>query len=174
MLAVYDGCGTHYALHRDNRLEDGCLGEQIKAVQERPLCMNSRHLTMVLYLNSSEWDPADGGTLRCHLAAPRWSRQQEQGASATAGACPTECLGITGTCHLDILPAGGCLALFFSKEILHEVLPAWRRRWAMTMWVEDARIPSVDSKQYDLKFNRAADLAFVKRLLAQREGQVCS
>jgi SM-20-related protein len=34
----------------------------------------------------------------------------------------------------DVVPAGGCLVVFLSGEVPHEVLPATRERLSLTGW----------------------------------------
>ena len=36
---------------------------------------------------------------------------------------------------LTLDPVGGCLVVFRSRELLHEVLPSHHRRMAMSIWV---------------------------------------
>jgi len=64
-----------------------------------------RMVSAVLYLND-DWLPEQGGQLRMYL---------------------------DGVEH-DVLPAGGCLVVFLSGDIPHEVLPASRDRLSLTGW----------------------------------------
>lgn len=64
-----------------------------------------RTVSTVLYLNDS-WLPEYGGELRLHLEG----RQQ------------------------DVIPRAGCLVVFRSADMLHEVLPATRERLSLTGW----------------------------------------
>jgi SM-20-related protein len=66
-----------------------------------------RVVSLVLYLNEG-WKPADGGSLRLHLAA-----------------------GATQ----DVLPEAGTLVAFASDRFEHEVLPARRERLSVTGWL---------------------------------------
>ena len=69
---------------------------------------NPRQLTAILYLNRP-WEPgSDGGALRAY-----WP--------LAAGFC-------------DIVPQGGRLLLFNSRTIEHEVMNAFRPRYAITLW----------------------------------------
>lgn len=65
-----------------------------------------RAVSAVLYLNEG-WRADQGGALRLYL----------QG----------------GEVH-DVLPQAGCLAVFLSADIPHEVLPATRERLSLTGW----------------------------------------
>lgn len=65
-----------------------------------------RSISAVFYLNE-RWLPEHGGQLRLHL---------NEGQT------------------LDIEPLGGCLVVFRSADILHEVLPASRERMSLTGW----------------------------------------
>ncbi|CAK0796308.1 unnamed protein product, partial [Prorocentrum cordatum] len=70
---------------------------------------DGRALTSIVYLNGApDWSPADGGELRVF---------------------PPE-----GGPPLDFAPAGGRLVLFWADQIAHQVLPARRRRMALTYW----------------------------------------
>lgn len=64
-----------------------------------------RMVSAVLYLND-DWLPEQGGQLRMYL---------------------------DGAEH-DVLPSGGCLVVFLSGDIPHEVLPATRERLSLTGW----------------------------------------
>ena len=65
-----------------------------------------RMVSAVLYLNEG-WQPEDGGQLRMFLA--------------------------DGVEH-DVEPVAGCLVVFLSGEVPHEVLPAGRERLSLTGW----------------------------------------
>lgn len=65
-----------------------------------------RMVSAVLYLNQA-WLPEHGGHLRMYL--------EDRG-------------------DYDVLPTGGCLVVFLSGEIPHEVLPATRDRLSLTGW----------------------------------------
>jgi len=67
---------------------------------------NRRVLSSVLYLNQ-DWQAEHGGQLRMHLNTDK---------------------------HVDVLPQGGTLVLFFSDQFWHEVLPATRDRLSITGW----------------------------------------
>lgn len=123
MLATYNGGGTRYRAHRDNACESG---EQLRGKSN--LEKNARYLTMILYLNI-RWQEEWGGQLRCHFSSDCMDKV----------GCRDDCRGTE--CHLDVQPLGGRLCIFFSRDLLHEVLPSWQRRWALSLWVEDARVP---------------------------------
>lgn len=65
-----------------------------------------RMVSAVLYLND-DWLPEHGGQLRMYL-----DESLEQ----------------------DVVPNGGCLVVFLSGDIPHEVLPATRDRLSLTGW----------------------------------------
>ncbi|MDO7895782.1 2OG-Fe(II) oxygenase [Pseudomonas citrulli] len=65
-----------------------------------------RMVSAVLYLNDA-WSAEQGGQLRMYLDE--------------------------GVAH-DVTPVGGCLVVFLSGEIPHEVLPATRDRLSLTGW----------------------------------------
>ena len=65
-----------------------------------------RMVSAVVYLND-DWQPEQGGQLRMYL---------DEGA------------------QYDVVPVGGCLVVFLSGEVPHEVLPASRERLSLTGW----------------------------------------
>ncbi|KIP97379.1 2OG-Fe(II) oxygenase [Pseudomonas fluorescens] len=65
-----------------------------------------RMVSAVIYLNDA-WLPEDGGQLRMYLGDER--------------------------VH-DVQPTGGCLVVFLSGEVPHEVLPGHRERLSLTGW----------------------------------------
>ncbi|VVN95955.1 2OG-Fe(II) oxygenase [Pseudomonas fluorescens] len=65
-----------------------------------------RMVSAVLYLNQA-WLPEHGGQLRMYLD-----------------------VGV----EYDVVPTGGCLVVFLSGEVPHEVLPATRDRLSLTGW----------------------------------------
>jgi len=115
MCSCYPGEGAKYVRHRDNSvsLPEGTFS-------------NPREITCIIYLNPEDWQAErDGGCLRMHLAAKVDNNK----------GCPDNCSSRDGACHLDIEPQAGRMVLFKSKEILHEVLPAYRTRMALTLWI---------------------------------------
>jgi SM-20-related protein len=75
---------------------------------------DARVLSCVLYLNEN-WSAQDGGALRIHVegGAPR-----------------------------DVLPTGGTLVCFLAERFEHEVLPATRKRLALTGWFRRRALPA--------------------------------
>lgn len=65
-----------------------------------------RMVSAVVYLNEA-WLPEHGGQLRMYL---------DEGV------------------EYDVVPVGGCLVVFLSGEVPHEVLPAMRERLSLTGW----------------------------------------
>ena len=65
-----------------------------------------RMVSAVIYLNDA-WLPEHGGQLRMYLK---------------------------GGVEYDVVPTGGCLVVFLSGEVPHEVLPATRERLSLTGW----------------------------------------
>lgn len=72
--------------------------------------VSDREVTAIVYLNTG-WGSAQqhGGYLRIH---------------PPHGGPPT-----------DVAPVAGRLVLFQSRSVEHEVLPAWRTRWAVSAWL---------------------------------------
>ena len=71
-----------------------------------------RVTTALLYFNRG-WTQADGGYLR--LYRPEEGREEEV--------------------LLEVAPEAGRLVLFESDRFFHEVLPAYRTRWALSAWM---------------------------------------
>lgn len=69
-----------------------------------------RKLSVILYLNDTDWSADDGGELRLFLPTAH------------------------GEEPMDVLPLGGTLVAFLSHEIPHEVLPTRRERFSLTGW----------------------------------------
>ncbi|KAB0486349.1 SM-20-related protein [Pseudomonas reinekei] len=65
-----------------------------------------RMVSAVVYLNDA-WLPEHGGQLRMYL---------------------------DDSAQYDVVPVGGCLVVFLSGEVPHEVLPATRERLSLTGW----------------------------------------
>jgi hypothetical protein len=135
MVAVFDdkvGNWQGYARHKDNwrigarhdgtsssgGMDDVSSTRATRASDWR----NFRVLTAILYLNAPDWDgERDGGVLRCFeqdgAGASTWSKPE-------ARAEPV----------LEIVPRGGTIAIFPCCHVPHEVSPARRRRYALTLW----------------------------------------
>ena len=76
-------------------------------------------LTAIVYLNDADWAESDGGCLRCFVGADKQDND-----------------GKTGRVE-NVLPVGGRLVLFRSRDLLHSVTPVLsaRRRYAMSCWL---------------------------------------
>lgn len=83
---------------------------------------DGRRVTMLVYLNP-EWTTEMGGALRVTTPANR--RPQTVGTDE-------------GNTAVDILPLSGRLAMFYSSEVAHEVLPTFGQRHAITLWYYDS------------------------------------
>ena len=138
MVAVYDDPRFGYVRHMDNErvpatrstdgTESAARGSSSSATGFERHCerlglgpgerrdveqwRNFRVLTAILYLNAHDWSAEDGGMLRCY--AP--------------DAPPS------APCSLEVVPKGGTVAVFPSCTVAHEVFPARRPRYAITLW----------------------------------------
>ena len=70
--------------------------------------LDTRRLTVIMYLNRDRWNPADGGQLQL---AP-WPRPP-----------------------VEIDPVGGRVVVFSSADLAHRVLPSRIPRYCLTMWL---------------------------------------
>ncbi|CAE7781557.1 egl-9 [Symbiodinium sp. KB8] len=119
-LACYPGDGARYICHQDNRFRPS-----------HGTRLNSRELTAILYGNPADWDAhRDGGALKLYP-------QTEDFESPPLPDHPSVCFS----------PKAGTLVIFFSS-LWHEVLPAYRPRRALTMWIlrpeeEESWMPTV-------------------------------
>lgn len=130
MGAVYDGRGACYRQHRDNEWQR-LLRPRTASTGSRPekrpegAWMNFRELTMLAYVNqaSSFSDAHDigrknGGRLRCYQSTKLGDLE-----------------GSTATEKTDVAPLGGTAIIFRSRDLLHEVLPSFARRYCLTLWI---------------------------------------
>jgi len=119
MAALYDGHGAYYKPHRDN---EQASTNHIKSACTRWL--NYRALTAIAYVNPAGFeDPSDGGQLRCFLGADAGDQT-----------------GSTASHVQELLPRGGVAVFFPSRTLLHEVLPSYAPRYALTLWLVAAPV----------------------------------
>jgi len=93
---------------------------------------NRRRAAAVVYGCAPDWDAQrDGGCLRCHVGAPAPTGLGADAQKATkekaGAACPP-------WRFVDVAPFAGSCALFDATAVLHQVLPARRPRYAVTLW----------------------------------------
>lgn len=132
MGAVYDGRGACYAQHRDNEWQrllqsreprKGARSRRAREATSRGAWMNFREVTMLAYVNlpgeftEDEEGRRSGGRLRCYVDTKRGDLS-----------------GFTAQEQLDVAPLGGRAVIFRSRELLHEVLPSFARRYCLTLW----------------------------------------
>jgi len=121
MAALYDGRGAYYKPHRDNEHQEASTSHNKPA---RSRWLNYRALTAIAYVNPTGFeDPSDGGQLRCFL-----------------GAGVGDQTGSTASHVQEILPQGGVAVFFPSRKLLHEVLPSYAPRYALTLWLVAAPV----------------------------------
>eukprot|EP00747_Dinoflagellata_sp_TGD_P091786 gnl/TRDRNA2_/TRDRNA2_165184_c0_seq1.p1 gnl/TRDRNA2_/TRDRNA2_165184_c0~~gnl/TRDRNA2_/TRDRNA2_165184_c0_seq1.p1 ORF type:complete len:396 (+),score=54.77 gnl/TRDRNA2_/TRDRNA2_165184_c0_seq1:88-1188(+) len=114
MLASYPGRGARYKLHQDNRYMP-TSGKRL----------NPRELTVIAYANPGDWDlDRDGGALRLYPHSSHLLTEAElQKEIEKKTIEPT-----------TVSPLGGRIVIFFSS-LWHEVMPAYRERRAVTLWI---------------------------------------
>jgi len=132
MCTLYPGDGARYIKHTDN----SCNTATGDHVGEGDRC-NGRRLTSILYLNE-DWVECDGGQLRIFQAEN-----------------PDEVI-------TDVEPQLGNLLLFWAdRRVPHEVMPAFKDRYAITVWYFDgpekerARLQGCSADEEDIQKERA-------------------
>lgn len=134
MGAVYDGKGACYPQHRDNEwqrhlhpltLRPGAKRKKSLTVEPPGAWMCFREITMLAYVNlpgcfgEDEAGVKAGGRLRCYVDTKRG-----------------DLTGSTARELRDVAPLGGRAVVFRSRELLHEVLPSFGRRYCLTLWFQ--------------------------------------
>ena len=113
-IAVFPGAGARYEAHRDVNVFTEASGEWRT---------NWRVWTCILYANEG-WEPEHGGSLR--LAR---NDLKTIGAPGSVGSATSACDE-----EVDVEPIAGRVLIFDSMRT-HAVLPAWRERFALTLWL---------------------------------------
>ena len=122
-LSCYNGGSSFYRPHRDapslgpssSIWALGVMG-WMSARSYRRRCV-----TAILYLNEADWNidqAVDGGALKAYL-----------------GAADTDEIGTSAKKVVSVCPSGGTLVVFDSQQVLHEVCPSNRQRFALTAWL---------------------------------------
>lgn len=101
--------GAHYVKHLDNDVTDS--NTRLGPPGQR-IC--DREITAIVYLNENWNDDVDGGMLRLYPSTTEETPQPPP---------------------IDIAPEAGRIVLFQSRLVEHEVLPAFRERWALSAWI---------------------------------------
>jgi len=113
------GGGGFYKRHLDHTADDN--GKEL-----------IRRISLLLYLNTDEWNEKDGGILRAYV---------KQSAKGDKGV-PIH--------QQDVIPDGGRLVLFDSATVEHEVLPTNKERWAIVGWFMSDNKKGSDTKKRSL------------------------
>ena len=117
-VACYPGKGTKYTAHQDVSLSD----------TEPTGRTNWRVLTVIAYANVG-WTPTDGGHLRIHGATRYGSNSSEMLADDERKSDGGEWRQVW-----DVEPTASSM-IAFDSTLTHEVMPAWKDRYALTLWV---------------------------------------
>lgn len=104
-FSCFSGNGERYIRHKDTFLPSG----------------PARRITIICYLNENWKEEEEGGCLRI-FPSP----------SSSSSCFPAKS---NSDRHIDIAPCYGTLIIFDSLRIEHEVLPAFRPRFALTAWL---------------------------------------
>lgn len=113
-IAVFPGAGARYEAHRDVNVFTQASGEWRT---------NWRVWTCILYANEG-WQPEHGGSLR--LA------KNDLVAIGASGSVDSATIALNE--EVDVEPIAGRVLIFDSMRT-HAVLPAWRERFALTLWL---------------------------------------
>ena len=100
--------------------------------QQPGVFTNRRRCAAVMYACAPDWQAErDGGCLRCHVGAP-----PPTGLDADAQAGIKEAALQPGGPwrYVDVAPLCGRCVVFDCTALLHQVLPARRQRFAVTLW----------------------------------------
>jgi len=149
MLAVYPGGGSRFARHIDNTTGDG------------------RRLTLLIYLNpdwtkemggalrlttrllAKKVEESDKGILEMDAVAAGIDEigvesihkdlktDDSSSGNVGGGISGTSFNSIADSMFIDVYPNAGRLAMFYSAETAHEVLPTYDNRYAITIWYYD-------------------------------------
>jgi hypoxia-inducible factor prolyl hydroxylase len=180
MLTIYPGEGSRFAKHIDNTTQDG------------------RKITVLCYLNP-DWEESLGGALRLFIpkkfrhkeeeesmAKAKAPRTQEATAMAVGTATgggggdegenpppPATTTSSAGDYHMkavDVYPQGGRVAIFYSSDIPHEVLPTFGNRHALTIWYYDTneRKQTLERAKESGKGSRASKASLETQQAAQQ------
>lgn len=95
--------GASYRRHLDDstNVSIGAAGSSVR-----------RSISLLIYLTSDDWQPSDGGALRCYVGDNK---------------------------AVDVLPQAGSLVLFDSARVAHEVLRTARPRMCIAAWLQERR-----------------------------------
>lgn len=117
MVACYPGSGAHYLMHVDNPNKDG------------------RVITAIYYLNLNWETKRSGGILRSVAQA----NTKAQSKNVSFFFCSHRIFPEHGGTVADIEPKFDRIIFFWSdRRNPHEVQPAHRTRYAITVWYFDA------------------------------------
>lgn len=131
-LACYSDKGAYYKKHMDSGFDEDSD--------------NGRKVTCIYYPNASQWDTTvHGGALRLYGRETyrdfqeRKKEQKKDVGGQRVGAGSTSDGGGAeerpSKVLLDVTPKGDCLVLFRSREVPHEVLKTYKKRFAVSLWI---------------------------------------
>lgn len=115
---MYPGEGSRFANHIDNTTKDG------------------RRLTVLVYLNP-DWKPEQGGALRVTPKDDSNTLVSSNKETTNHNNDVHAPITLSKTKVVDISPISGRVAMFYSSEIPHEVMPTYGNRHAITIWYYD-------------------------------------
>ena len=88
----------------------------------------------ILYYPNENWEPKDGGNLRAFAESPTLEQLCKKETEDTGLRTSRTAEGETYT---DIMPKEDRLVMFLSTWLPHEVLPSFRERYAITIWLRN-------------------------------------
>ena len=130
MLACYPGRearGARYRRHRDNARKPA------RENGGEPERGNWREVTAIVYANA-DWTAECGGCLRVHTSSLAHRGDALSGPPDVVPVNDAVGAGADAGEYVDVEPRGGRVVLFMS-ELVHEVLPAYSDRMAVTLWI---------------------------------------
>jgi hypothetical protein len=138
-------------------------GAAVEADSVRAYVWSRRVPQTVIYYLNAHWQPGHGGELRIWPATSGGDGDAQRAASAA---------GEGGTTAEDasaepvvVAPVADRLVLFISS-LEHEVLPAWRPRFALTTWMFNKKDTAMELLAEEMRQRKAAGKLDTKALLA--------
>eukprot|EP00981_Chlorochromonas_danica_P014445 scaffold8015_cov165-Ochromonas_danica.AAC.3 len=158
MLSVYPGSGSRFANHIDNTTQDGrrltvvtylnpgwdeALGGALRVSEPRTKRTDWRLRPMMLPGRPADKTSSGGQSFAFLLCLSLFLMFYHHATfvfgliEPVAEATVSVSNGEDEEKEVDIYPAAGRVAMFYSSEVAHEVMPCYGHRYALTIWYYD-------------------------------------